>query len=48
MKATLFLLALCPALQAKDWPMWGGTASRNMVAEAKSIPTEIVPGKIDP
>ena len=44
----LLLLALAPTVPAKDWPMWGGTASRNMVAEAKGIPTEIVPGKIDP
>jgi outer membrane protein assembly factor BamB len=44
----LLLLALAPTVPAKDWPMWGGTASRNMVAEAKGIPTDIVPGKIDP
>ena len=48
MKSTLFLLALCPALQAQDWPMWGGTPSRNMVASAKNLPTEINPGTIDP
>lgn len=48
MKPTLFLLALCPALHAQDWPMWGGTPSRNMVATAKNLPTEINPGTIDP
>lgn len=48
MKATLLLLALCPALQAQDWPMWGGTPSRNMVADAKNLPTEINPGTINP
>jgi outer membrane protein assembly factor BamB len=48
MKATILLLALCPALHAKDWPMWGGTPSRNMVATAKNLPTEIHPGTINP
>lgn len=48
MKATLIFLALCPALQAKDWPMWGGTPSRNMVADAKNLPLEINPGTINP
>ena len=28
--------------------MWGGTPSRNMVATAKNLPTEINPGTIDP
>lgn len=28
--------------------MWGGTPSRNMVASAKNLPTEINPGTIDP
>jgi outer membrane protein assembly factor BamB len=48
MKATILLLALCPALQAQDWPMWGGTPTRNMVAEAKNLPTDINPGTINP
>lgn len=48
MKATLLFLALSLALQAQDWPMWGGTPSRNMVAEAKNLPTEIKPGTINP
>jgi outer membrane protein assembly factor BamB len=48
MKATLLLLALCPALQAKDWPMWGGTPGRNMVADAKNLPADIHPGTINP
>ena len=48
MRLHIFLLALTSTLHAKDWPMWGGTPSRNMVAEAKGIPTEIVPGEIDP
>lgn len=48
MKPSLLLLALCPALHANDWPMWGGTATRNMVADAKNLPYEINPGTIDP
>ncbi len=47
MRLPLLLLTLAPALHAKDWPMWGGTPSRNMVADAKGIPSEIVPGEID-
>jgi outer membrane protein assembly factor BamB len=47
MKASVLLLALTPALQAKDWPMWGGTATRNMVAESTALPTDIVPGKMN-
>src|SRR4051794_439668 len=31
------LLASDPA--GKDWPMWGGTADRNMVSTMKGIPT---------
>jgi outer membrane protein assembly factor BamB len=48
MRLTLLLLALSPAVVAKDWPMWGGTPTRNMVADAKNLPTDINPGKIDP
>ena len=47
MRLLILLLALAPALHAKDWPMWGGSPSRNMVADAKGIPSEIVPGEID-
>ncbi len=47
MKPTLLLLALTPALLANDWPMWGGQPSRNMVAEAENLPTEIEIGEID-
>lgn len=48
MKFPILLLALAPSLYAKDWPMWGGTPSRNMVADATNIPFEIEPGAIDP
>jgi len=47
MKTPLLLLALTPALLADDWPMWGRDASRNMVGNAKNLPTEIEAGEID-
>jgi len=37
-----------PALHAGDWPMWGGTPSRNMVAVASGIPDDIHSGKFIP
>jgi outer membrane protein assembly factor BamB len=44
---TLIIAAVCalvPAVTASDpgsgdWPMWGGTADRNMVSNAKGMPT---------
>lgn len=47
------VLALAVALAASaahagDWPMWGGSPSRNMVAQAKGIPDDIVSGKFIP
>ena len=33
---------------AADWPMWGGTPSRNMVAEGRGLPDDIVSGKFLP
>ncbi len=48
MRSSILLLALTPALYAQDWPMWGGTPTRNMVADAKNLPSEIDPGQIDP
>jgi outer membrane protein assembly factor BamB len=35
-------------MHAKDWPMWGGTPSRNMVGDATNLPTDIKPGEINP
>ena len=32
------ILAASPAISA-DWPMWGGTPSRNMVSPLKGMPT---------
>lgn len=45
-----FLVATLAAspLTARDWPMWGGTPDRNMVAQAKGIPNDIVSGKFLP
>ena len=42
----LVLIALLiPTLaQASDWPTWGGSADRNMVADASGIPNEIESG----
>ena len=47
MKTSLFLLALATPLMANDWPMWGGTPDRNMVATAKNLPTDITVGVLD-
>ena len=37
-----------PLLHAADWPMWGGSPSRNMVAVAQGIPDDIHSGKFIP
>ena len=34
--------------RASDWPMWGGTPSRNMVSPGKGIPDDVVSGKLLP
>lgn len=49
-RAAAALLATLTAsvASAKDWPMWGGTPTRNMVAEAKGIPDDISSGKFIP
>jgi outer membrane protein assembly factor BamB len=44
----LAALLAAPAVHATDWPMWGGTPSRNMVTQAKGIPDDIVSGKFLP
>lgn len=46
MKSSLLLLVLATPAFAADWPMWGGTPARNMVATATHLPSEIVPGKL--
>ena len=39
-------LAACGApARAEDWPMWGGSHDRNMVSQAKGIPTSFECGK---
>ncbi len=47
MKSSLLLLALATPILAADWPMWGGTPSRNMVGTATNLPVDIVPGELD-
>ena len=50
-RLSLFLAAACvalPTLQAQDWPMWGGSPDRNMVAEARNLPVDIDSGKFLP
>jgi outer membrane protein assembly factor BamB len=41
MKRAAFVIALlvAPAVLNADWPMWGGTPSRNMVSPMKGLPT---------
>lgn len=38
------LLLISVSVRAADWPTWGGSSDRNMVAKASGIPTEIVSG----
>ena len=38
--ALLLVLCATAALSATDWPMWGGTPSRNMVSPMTGAPTE--------
>ena len=51
MKKKLISLALSigivSASQAGDWPTWGGDSSRNMVSDAKNIPSSFNPGDWD-
>ena len=37
--SSVFVLAACVAVSAADWPMWGGTPSRNMVSSMTGLPT---------
>lgn len=46
--AALLAVLAAPFAWAKDWPMWGGTPDRNMVAEASGIPNDISSGKFLP
>lgn len=39
---------LCLPGQARDWPQWGGSPSRNMVSEARNLPMTFDPGKGSP
>ncbi len=42
----LFLLA--GVSLAEDWPQWGRTATRNMIAPAKGLPDRFTPGRFKP
>ena len=45
---SLLTAGLCAAaVQAQDWPTWGGSADRNMVGTAENVPTEIEIGEMD-
>jgi outer membrane protein assembly factor BamB len=46
--AAALLLTPPTALQAADWPQWGGTASKNMVSLEKNLPESFVPGDKNP
>jgi outer membrane protein assembly factor BamB len=46
--AAALLLVPLAALNAADWPQWGGTASKNMVSLEERLPETFVPGKKDP
>ena len=48
--ACIALGLLSPFASAADWPMWGGSPSRNMVSPGKGLPApeEISPGKFLP
>ena len=41
-------MAWCAAAAAADWPCWGGTDGRNMVASETGLPDSFVPGQKDP
>jgi outer membrane protein assembly factor BamB len=45
---TAVSLAAAPMVTAADWPMWGGTPSRNMVGTASGLPDDINSGKFLP
>ena len=43
----LGVIVLGPEAWAADWPQWGGTPSKNMVADEKGLPDSFVPGTKD-
>lgn len=45
--ATLVLIAVAPASSAADWPQWGNTPDRNMIAPDKNLPDAFHPGEKD-
>src|SRR5437867_3954257 len=39
------ILTVCGLAAGADWPMWGGSPSRNMVSTEKGLLTDFSPGK---
>ncbi len=37
-RAVVVLMLVAPAMQAADWPEWGGNASRNMASGETALP----------
>jgi len=47
---TMIALAIAlfpPLAAAADWPQWGGSASRNNVADVRNLPADFAPGEFD-
>lgn len=44
-RAACIFLGLSATWARADWPTWGGTPSRNMVADAKDLPVEVNAGR---
>jgi outer membrane protein assembly factor BamB len=45
---SLLAVLLAGPARSADWPMWGGTPDRNMIANAKGIPDDVDSGKFLP
>ena len=45
--AAVAVLLFCLQASTADWLQWGGTCSKNMVADEKGLPVSFVPGKKD-
>jgi outer membrane protein assembly factor BamB len=44
----LSIVLLSGDTPARDWPQWGGSDGKNMVAEERGLPESFVPGEKDP
>jgi len=47
LSAVFLMASLAMPVAAQDWPMWGGTQSRNMYSPAKGLPDHFIKGKGD-